>query len=412
MTTPDQDPHPAVSSTPAHPGPGPVGPLSAPPARRRGPGWGGTIAVSLSAALLAGALAGGIALVERPSPTPAVAAASTTTTAAQQVSLTSAVGWGSVAAKVNPSVVTIEVTGAQGEGAEGTGIVLDAAGHVVTNDHVATALGAGARTQVTLWDGRLYSATVEGTDASTDLAVLTLKDPPADLVPATFGDSSKVAVGAQVMAIGNPLGLSDTVTTGIISALDRPVSTQSDSGGQSGSVQAVPAATVVTNALQTDAAINPGNSGGPLVDAAGQVIGINSSIASPSDGSGQAGSVGLGFAIPSDEVVRIATELVTTGTTTHAQLGVSLAAQAATATADGTSRQSATIAQVSAGSPAAQAGLAAGDQVVAVDAVATPGPDSLVALVRSHAPGEKVVLTVVRAGATQKITVTLAQSQS
>ncbi len=372
------------------------------PARRRGPGWTGTVVVAVTAGLLSGGLVAGLGALDGPAPAdPASSSVSASAPpASQQVSLEDAVSWGAVASRVSPSVVTITVRGQSG-GGEGTGVVLDKEGHVVTNDHVATAGGPGAKIRVTLTDGRIYDATIAGTDPTTDLAVLKLEDPPADLVPASFGDSSTVEVGQPVMALGNPLGLSNTVTTGIISALDRPVVT----GGEQGD------AAVVTNALQTDASINPGNSGGALVDAAGKVIGINSSIAAPSSGDGQAGSVGLGFAIPSDEVQRIAQELVADGSASHAQLGITPAAQPATATVDGTSRQSAVIAEVVPGSPAADAGLQAGDQVVAVDGTPTPAPDSLVALVRSHAPGDEVVLTVVRDGSTQKVTATLQEAR-
>ena len=391
------------------------------PPRRRGPGWGGLVVAALVAALVSAGLVGGIAVATRPDPVASAPAGASTTATGQvaAVPLDRAVDWQRLAERVKPSVVTIKVANSQGQGGEGTGVVLDTAGHVLTNNHVATAAGADAAIQVSLSDGRLYRASVVGTDPSTDLAVIQLRKAPDDLVPATFGSSAAVTVGQRVMAVGNPLGLSDTVTTGIISATNRPVTTQGeapqqgnpfglpDEQGQGGQ----PPQRVVTNALQTDAAINPGNSGGPLVDAAGQVIGINSSIASPSRGGGQAGSVGLGFAIPADEAERISSELVADGEATHAQLGVTLAGQDGTATADGTTRQSATVAEVVAGSPAASAGLRAGDQVVAVDGIATPGSDSLVAVVHEHAPGDQVVLTVVRGGQSQEITATLAQSQ-
>ena len=397
-------------------------PGDARPPRRRGPGWVGLVVVALVAALVSAGLVGGILTATRPAPVASAPAGASSAAVgrAAAVPLDRAVNWQTLAERVQPSVVTIKVADAQGNGGEGTGVVLDEAGHVLTNNHVATAAGANAAIQVSLSDGRLYRASVVGTDPSTDLAVIQLKNAPDDLVPATFGSSSTVTVGQQVMAVGNPLGLSDTVTTGIVSATNRPVTTQGEAPQQQGNPFGLPgeqgqdgqaAAPVVTNALQTDAAINPGNSGGPLVDAAGQVIGINSSIASPSRGAGQAGSVGLGFAIPADEAKRISSELVTDGSATHAQLGVNLAPQDGTATADGTTRQSATVAKVVAGSPAATAGLKAGDQVVAVDGIATPGSDSLVAIVHEHAPGDQVVLTVVRGGQSQKITATLAESQ-
>ena len=421
---------------PAADGPGETPPApaaTAAPRRRsgRGPGWFALVAVALVAALVGGGI---VALVERsaqPAAALPVASAGADTTptpgasAAPQVPLTAAVDWGTLAERVKPSVVSIKVASAQAEG-QGTGVVIDKIGHVLTNNHVATGAGEGAQIQVSLSDGRLYRAEIVGTDPSTDLAVLQLRDAPEDLTPASFGRSADVTVGQQVMAVGNPLGLSDTVTTGIISAMNRPVTTQAQpqqtqpnpfglpgggqgSQGQGGQAQGTEP--VRTNALQTDAAVNPGNSGGPLVNVAGQVIGINSAIASPSQGAGQTGSVGLGFAIPADEAKRISKELVTEGSATHAQLGVSLETEDGTATADGTTRQSTTISAVTDGSPAAAAGLQVRDEVIAIDDVPTPGSDSLVAIVREHAPGDKVVLTVVRDGQAQKITATLGQSE-
>ncbi len=381
--------------------------------RRPGPGWAGVVAVALVAALLAAGLATAVGIATRPEPpaAPETTASSSEPSEdadpAQSVPLTEAVNWNTLAKRVKPSVATIRVAGQQG-GGEGTGVLIDKLGHVLTNNHVATAAGPDAQIQVTLADGRLYGADIVGTDPSTDLAVLQVQDPPDDLTPAVFGRSSEVQVGQQVMAVGNPLGLSDTVTTGIISALNRPVVTpaagqqpqQSPFGGQGGGDP------VVTNALQTDAAINPGNSGGPLVDATGRVIGINSSIASPSTGA-QAGSVGLGFAIPADEAKRVSTELVADGVATHAQLGVSLGQGPGTATTEEATRQSATVTGVVPDSAAAEAGLVEGDEVVAADDVPTPGPDSLVAIVREHAPGDQMTLTVVRAGEEQDVSVQL-----
>ncbi|WP_252976403.1 S1C family serine protease, partial [Janibacter melonis] len=187
----------------------------------------------------------------------------------------SAPDWQSVASAVGPSVVSITVKSAQGEG-QGSGVVMDDQGHVLTNNHVATGAGEGSGSQitVTLSDGNTYAATIAGTDPSTDLAVLTITDPPKELTPITFGASDSLAVGDPVMAIGNPLGLSGTVTTGVVSALDRPVST-SDSSSQDPFAQGQSQGeTVVTNAVQTSAAINPGNSGGALVDASGRLVGI------------------------------------------------------------------------------------------------------------------------------------------
>jgi putative serine protease PepD len=273
---------------------------------------------------------------------------------------------------------------------------------------VAGAAGGG-QISVVLSDGRTYAATIAGRDPATDLAVITLQSPPPDLKAATFGNSTAVKVGDPVMAVGNPLGLSDTVTTGIVSALNRPVTTssseQNDTPFGGGRAQAEQ---VVTNAIQTDAAVNPGNSGGALVDAGGRVIGITSSIASlGASASGQSGSIGLGFAIPINEAKAVAEQLAEGKTVEHAYLGVTLAD--GTATVDGARRQAAVVGQVSSGTPAAKAGLEAEDAVVAVDGRAIDGADSLVAQVRALRPGTKITLTVVRDGDARQVQVTLAE---
>ncbi|MCR6648391.1 MAG: trypsin-like peptidase domain-containing protein [Cellulomonas sp.] len=302
--------------------------------------------------------------------------------------------WQAVAAAVQASVVAIQTTSQSGT-ALGSGVVIDDAGHIVTNNHVV----AGAqddKVQVTLTDGRIFTADVVGTDPTTDLAVIKLVDPPKDLEAAALGTSEGVRVGQAVMAVGNPLGLQNTVTTGIVSAVDRPVSTQDESGSQ----------TTVTNAIQVDASVNPGNSGGPLFDAQGRVIGINSSIATTSQ---QSGSIGLGFAIPVDLVKNVAGQLIENGTAQHAFLGVGL--DDGTATADGVTRAGAVVKQVNEGSPAADAGLQVGDVVVGIDGDAVGGAESLTAFVRAHASGDKVTLTVVRDDKAIDVEVTLATKE-
>ncbi|CAM5783493.1 S1C family serine protease [Cellulomonas persica] len=299
--------------------------------------------------------------------------------------------WQAVSAAVQASVVAIETTSSSGT-ALGSGVVIDDEGHIVTNNHVV----AGAQddqVEVTLTDGRIFTADVVGTDPTTDLAVIKLVDPPSDLQPAALGTSEGVRVGQAVMAVGNPLGLQSTVTTGIVSAIDRPVSTQDESGSE----------TTVTNAIQVDASVNPGNSGGPLFDAQGRVIGINSSIATTSQ---QSGSIGLGFAIPVDLVKNVAGQLIESGTAKHAFLGVGL--DDGTATADGVTRAGAVVKQVNEGSPAAKAGLEVDDVVVGIDGDAVGGAESLTAFVRAHASGDQVTLTVVRDGKAIDVEVTLA----
>ncbi|WNB85943.1 trypsin-like peptidase domain-containing protein [Cellulomonas sp. ATA003] len=309
--------------------------------------------------------------------------------------------WEAVASAVSASVVAIQVRTANG-GGEGSGVVIDTDGHIITNNHVVA--GATDDTvQVTLTDGRLFEATIVGLDPSTDLAVIRIDDAPDDLSPAALGDSDDVVVGAPVMAVGNPLGLANTVTTGIVSALDRPVSASSSTATSASDV-------VVTNAIQIDAAINPGNSGGPLFDARGRVVGITSSIATLSNGSSQAGSIGLGFAIPANLARDVARQLVEDGAAEHAFLGVALSD--GTATADGVTRRGAVVEQVTAGSPAEGAELRVGDVIVAIDGDAVAGSESLTGYVRERSSGDTAELTVVRDGEALDVTVTLATRET
>lgn len=367
--------------------------------------WTQVTAVGLLAAILASG--GTYAVMEATNnDQPVVVEAnsgSTNTASANPASYSPSTDWGGVAANVTPSVVAISVESNAGGGA-GSGVVWDTEGHIVTNAHVV----AGAQqVQVTLADGRSYDAEIAGTDPSTDLAVLTLTSPPDDLHPIAVGDDTSLAVGDPVMAIGNPLGLSGTVTTGIVSALDRPVTTEaaSDGGAQPGAFQQQ-AEPVVTNAIQTSAAINPGNSGGALVDSDGALIGINSSIASLGGGmGGQSGNIGIGFAIPVSEVASIVDQLIADGTAEHAFLGVGISD--ATAEKDGATLYAAGVTQVEAGSPADSAGLQKGDAITAIDGERVNGSLALVAQVRQRPAGAQVELTYIRNGEEHQATVTL-----
>lgn len=382
---------------------------------KRPPGWGGVLAVGVTAALVASLLTAGIvtALGSDSSGTGAVPGLAATA-APPPVPVKgngSAPDWTTVAAAVEPSVVSVTVTTGNG-GDEGSGVVIDKQGHVVTNNHVIAAAANGGSIAVTLSDGRIYPATVVGTDPSTDLAVMQIKNAPANLTPATFGNSSTVKVGDPVLAVGNPLGLSDTATTGIVSALNRPVTTSStpqQPQNPFGFGQQPQTEQVVTNAIQTDAAVNPGNSGGALVDGQGEVIGITSSIATLGNNvaGGQSGSIGLGFAIPANEVRNIAQQLISTGKAQHAYLGVTVGN--GTVAVDGTQRQAAVLGSVGAGTPAAKAGLQAKDAIIALNGQPVAGADYLVAQIRALSPGTKVTVTVVRGGHTQDLTVTLGQ---
>lgn len=306
-----------------------------------------------------------------------------------------AVDWTAVAKEVSDSVVAIDVATSDGE-AKGSGVVISDKGYIATNNHV---ISGAQQIQVTLASGAMYSAQVVGTDTTTDLAVLKLDNPPSDLKVAEFADSDDLAVGESVMAIGNPLGYDDTVTTGIVSALNRPVTVTDDDNNA-----------IVTNAVQIDAAINPGNSGGPTFNAAGQVIGINSSIASTASSSGTAGSIGIGFAIPSNLVKRVANEIIDNGSVKHVVLGITI--KSSSVEADGVTRGCAQVQAVTDGGPASKAGVKAGDSIVAFNGKAVNNNYSLLGYVRASAMGDKVKLTVVRGGNTMDLEVTLDQEET
>ena len=378
------------------------------PSRRR---WAGTIAVVTSLVACGGCTISPADEASDSSPTSSSSTSNRPTASSTTSSLATTpdepsprpgaprgdVDWVQVADEAEPSVVSIAVGGPTGSG-EGSGVVIDASGHVLTNDHVVAPAAGGGQIQVALSDARVFDAVLVGTDPESDLAVLQIEPPPSDVGALEFGDSEAVVVGEPVMALGNPLGLSNTVTVGIVSAVDRPVTTQR-AGGSLGQ-QTIP---VVTNAIQTDAAVNPGNSGGALVNAAGQLIGINSSIATLSASDGPGGSIGLGFAIPSNEAQWVARALIDTGVVRHAYLGVD--PEDATVTVDGVRRQAAGIKEVIAGSAAAQVGLEPGEAVIEVDGETVAGEQSLVAQIREREPGTQVVLTVVRDGRSRDVTV-------
>ena len=294
---------------------------------------------------------------------------------------------GDIYKQTGDSVVEITVTSAGQAGptggtggtqqATGSGFVYDTQGHVVTNQHVVD----GAQSvSVKFANGRTYSATVVGADPSTDLAVIDVNAPASVLEPLELGDSSAVEVGDGVIAIGSPFGLDQTVTTGIVSALHRQITSPNNFS--------------IDNAIQTDAAINHGNSGGPLLDMHGDVIGVNSQIESDSGGND-----GVGFAVPSNTISRIAAALISNGSVEHAYLGVAID--------DSTSTAGARLAEVRAGTPAARAGLKSGDVITKVSGTSIGSADELRQLVDSKQPGDKVEVTVKRNGTTKTVTVTL-----
>jgi len=369
------------------------GPQAAPPARR----GARLVAAAVALAVVAGGIGGGVGVAldhQNPAVIPALGLP---TTQAQPVAVTPG-SVQQVAAKVLPSVVQIQVIMGN-QGGEGSGVVLSRDGLILTNNHVvesASGAGSGAIT-VTLNDGTSASASIVGRDPSADIAVIKMANQ-SNLTPIAIGSSANLAVGQNVVAVGSPLGLAGTVTSGIISALNRPVSAGGAASGQNS----------VLDAIQTDAAINPGNSGGALVNMNGQLIGINSAIASlggSSSGGAQSGSIGLGFAIPIDQANRIDQELITQGTATQAVLGVSITATPAGALS---TSKGAIIAAVSPGGPADKAGITAGSVVTRVDDRVIPDGDSLVAAIRSHAPGDTISLTVQDStGGTHTVQVTL-----
>ncbi|MBV8993067.1 MAG: trypsin-like peptidase domain-containing protein [Pseudonocardiales bacterium] len=372
----------------------PIGlPAAGVPRPRRGRPLAAAVVLSLMVGLIAGGVGGavgyhfatnstgGISVLDEPVPRTAPATDLPSGSVEQ------------VAQRVTPSVVQLRVTGSQADG-EGSGIVLSADGLILTNNHVVDGATTGGDLTAVLPDGRSVPVQIVGSAPSFDLAVVRAQGV-TGLVAVQLGSSNTVRVGQQVVAIGSPLGLSGTVTHGIISALDRPVRSGGEGSGQD----------TVLDAIQTDAAINPGNSGGPLTDMQGRVIGINSAIASLGSGFGQSGSIGLGFAIPIDQARRIIDELIHNGHATQALLGVTVPAAQPDDTA-------AVVQQVTPGTAAAAAGINPGDMITKLDGRLIDSGDALIAGIRSHAPGSQATLTVkTAAGATRQAQVTLGTQQ-
>ncbi|MFE5835314.1 S1C family serine protease [Arthrobacter sp. NPDC056493] len=433
-------PHPAFQQGSASQGSGPVPPAfgavpPVPPGRpgrardrkRVGP------AVFVTCLVAAGLLGGGVA--SGASALLHSAAAKTTTTAQAAISPvivnnTESVNAVTAAAqKASPSVVTISVSSGS-SGGTGSGIILDAEGHILTNTHVVTLDGAAAdaAVEVRTHDGQVYKATVVGTDPLSDLAVI--KIDAQGLTPATLGDSGAVNVGDTAIAIGAPLGLSGTVTDGIVSAVNRTIETASSaaSGGTSSdgsssqggsssqnpfgsSQQGLSASaqdSISINVIQTDAAINPGNSGGALVNAQGEIIGVNVAIASAgssSSSSAQSGNIGVGFSIPINQAKRVAEEIISTGKATHGQLGLSVQDKTSGSSSDFTA--GAEVASVTSGSAADKAGLKAGDVVTGLAGRTVTDASELTAAAREQAAGATVKITFQRDGQEQTADITL-----
>jgi putative serine protease PepD len=398
-------------------------------------------AVGIVAALAVGAIVGGVSgagvtlwATSSSAGTPVVGSANPTSITVNDSHDVTAVT--AVAAKASPSVVTINVTGDSAAGT-GSGIVLSKDGYVLTNTHVVTLDGAAASptVSVTTNDGRLLNAKIVGTDPTSDLAVIKI-DGVNDLKPAEWADSSKLNVGDTAIAIGAPLGLSGTVTDGIISALNRSITIASSAApeGSDGSQEApngekpfdfwnfdIPgrqtpntsssSSTISLSVIQTDAAINPGNSGGALLNSDGEVIGVNVAIASAGSSSGQSGSIGVGFAIPANLAQRIAKELIADGAATHGLLGASVADVTEDEAQKNSEVVGASIVELSQGGAAEAAGLKVGDVITKFDGIPITGKTDLTAQVRAAAAGSKATVTYVRDGKASQVDVTLGKLQ-
>jgi putative serine protease PepD len=310
-----------------------------------------------------------------------------------------------IAARALPSVVTLHASGGDAAGT-GTGFVLDDRGHILTNNHVVQPAGSGGEITVTFHSGDTAEATVVGRDSGYDLAVVQVKGV-SGLTPMPLGNSDNVRVGDPVVAIGAPFDLAGTVTSGIISAKERPIT----AGGEEGDGSDIS----YVDALQTDAPINPGNSGGPLLDSRGRAIGINSAIRSADSGGtesggGQAGSIGLGFAIPVNQGKRVAEELINTGRATHPVIGITLdmnyTGDGARVGAKGSDGGPA----VTTGGPGAKAGIRPGDVITAVDGKRVHSGEELIVRTRAHRPGDRLELTLERDGEETKVSLVLGSS--
>ncbi|MET8179937.1 trypsin-like peptidase domain-containing protein [Streptomyces sp. NPDC005336] len=381
-------------------GTAPVPPPGAPERKPRG-----LVAAVLAAVLVAGAIGGGVGFwaadrEDNPGDTTTVSAYGNPKTESRAPGSVS-----NIAGKTLPSVVTIDAQGSNGQGGTGTGFVYDKQGHILTNNHVVASAAENGKLTATFSNGKRYTAEVVGRAQGYDVAVIKLKNAAgAKLSPLPLGNSDRVAVGDATVAIGAPFGLSGTVTTGIVSAKNRPVAS-SDGGGGNASYM---------SALQTDASINPGNSGGPLLNADGGVIGINSAIQSAGNGSGlgesqQSGSIGLGFAIPINQAKNVAEQLIKTGRPVYpvieATVNMKDTGAGATIASNGAGGSPAVVP----GGPAAKAGLKSGDVITKLDDTVIDSGPTLISEIWTHKPGDKVALTYKRDGKQSKVDLTLGQ---
>jgi putative serine protease PepD len=389
--------------TPPPAGPAPVGSSAPPSPSRRGRR---TVAVLAAAGLLAASAAGGALLAVNldDDAGPATTSLSAAPAAGSQDNAPDE-PLSQAAAAVLPSVVSITFETNLGPGGQGSGVIISSDGQILTNNHVVAQAADGGQLSVTFSDGSKADAQILGRDPATDLAVIQAEDVDG-LTPAKLGSSSDLHVGDSVLAIGSPLGLDGSVSAGIVSALDRSITLSNDVPespfGNDGEPQA--SSSAVIDAIQTDAAINPGNSGGALINTDGEVVGINTAIASLAGGGGassQGGNIGVGFAIPIDSARSIAEQLVEKGEATHAFLGVRIT--------DAENGGGALVADVNEGQPAAEAGLEQGDVITRVDDTKVTSGSDLTSAIRSHEPGDRVTITYTRDGDQKTAEVTLGE---
>ncbi|HEU5035102.1 MAG TPA: trypsin-like peptidase domain-containing protein [Mycobacteriales bacterium] len=370
--------------------------------RREPPGWSVLAITTGLAAVLGGAVSGVIVQSQEPAPAPPRTISIGATAGTEPVVERPHGSIASVAAAILPSVVSIDVRTGRG-GDTGSGIVISPAGYILTNNHVVSAAANGGRLSVVFPDKQRVPGDIVGRDRVSDLAVIQVRNVHG-LRAAALGRSDSVRVGDSVVAVGSPLGLAGTVTSGIVSALDRPVEATDEQGNTDD----------VIDAIQTDAAINPGNSGGPLVNLAGEVIGVNSAIATLTGGqlfdAGQSGSIGLGFAIPIDQARRIARQIIEQGYSTHAIIGVSL-----DITFNGNGAKIGVPGggqAVVPGGPADHAGLRAGDVIVSIGGVTITDANELIVQIRKRLPGQRVQIGYLRDGHRHTTAVTLGSARS
>jgi putative serine protease PepD len=350
-----------------------------------------TSLLTLTAAVVAGALigaGGGAGTYAALSGNSKTVVRQVTVSDSQPAASTSGLSVNAIYKRTNRGVVEVKVNsttnepfgGSRQQSAEGSGFVYDTSGHVITNQHV---VDGATSVRVTFWNGKTYSAKVVGSDSSTDLAVLDVDAPSSILQPIALGDSNKVQIGDNVVAIGAPFGLAETVTAGIVSALHRQITS--------------PNGFAIDDSIQTDAAINHGNSGGPLLNTQAQVIGVNAQIESDSGGSD-----GVGFAIPSNTIRSIAAQLISSGKAEHAFLGVELSDNSSNAR----------VASVRSNTPAAKAGLRGGDVITAIGGTKVSTSDELRAAINARKPGDRVKVTYTRNGTSHSVTLTLTSRPS